>query len=74
MKLENRLYNSRETATLLGISLRTLYSYIKAEQITAINRGGRLFFDNEEIEAFMKRGVTRGYYIGLYGRKDKKEG
>ena len=73
MKIENRLYPSAEAAKLLGVSIRTLYNYIKGEQIQAIHRGGKIYIDGDELQAFMGRDLKKGYYIGLYGKKDKKE-
>ncbi len=74
MTVEDRLYKSSEAAKLLGVALRTLYNYIKAGQIKATHRGGRVFIDGEEIKRFMRDGVERGYYIGLWGKKKDNEG
>ena len=72
MKLENRLYKSAEAAKILGVTTRTIQNYIAGNQIKAINRAGKYYFEGEELERFIKEGTDRGYYQKIYPRK--KEG
>lgn len=72
MTIENRLYKASEAANLLGVSTKSIYNYIEAEQIKGFNRGGRWYIDGDEIKAFMERGLKKGYWKELDAKR--KEG
>jgi len=72
MKVENRLYKTSEAAKMLGVTQRTMYNYIKGNQIKVIRRGVVIYIDGEELLAFMGRKLDKGYYKGLYGNHSEE--
>ena len=49
------LYTSREAADRIGISIGVLYGWRKRGRVHAMNRDGRLYFDQAEIDAAAER-------------------
>ncbi len=69
----DRLYSASECAKILGVTLRTVYNYIKAEELQAIHRASRVYVEGEELQAFLSKDLPKGYYKGLYGTQAKKK-
>lgn len=49
-----RLFNSRETATITGISERTLWG-IPKEELPRVRIGRKILFDIADVETFIAR-------------------
>ena len=54
-ELEDKLYSSSEVAKLLGVSLRSIYRYIKAGKLVpeTTTLSGRHRFSKDQIEKFL---------------------
>lgn len=46
---------SKEAAEILGISHKTIHSYVRYRKIPYYKIGGKLLFDSEEIEALISK-------------------
>jgi excisionase family DNA binding protein len=65
MNLQKEYLSAEEAAAYLGISLRTLYSYVSREMITVYKPTRKLYFSRKEICGYIKSGKQ--------GRKGKKQ-
>ena len=72
MKIENKMYNTRQAAELLGVSKRTIDNYIYASQIKTVRRGRYHYIDCDELQAFIERGLTADYRQKLQAYLDEK--
>lgn len=63
-----RVYTTEEVEKLLKVTRRTLYNYIKAEQIKAIKVGRNWRITEDSLKDFLKKGTEINYLDKL----DKK--
>ena len=49
------LYNINELSKLLNISTSTLYRWVHRKEIPFVKLGGRLLFEGEKIQEFIKQ-------------------
>ena len=56
-----KLYKTEEVQEILQVTRRTLYRYIKAEQIKPIKLGREYRFTEEEVKNFIARGTDEHY-------------
>ena len=56
-----KLYKTEEVQEILQVTRRTLYRYIKAEQIKPIKLGREYRFAEEEVKNFIARGTDEHY-------------
>ena len=49
------LYNINELSKLLNISTSTLYRWVHKKEIPFVKLGGRLLFEGEKIQEFIKQ-------------------
>lgn len=53
------LYNIEETSKFLRISVSTLYRWVHKKEIPFVKLGGRLLFNEDEIELFVKNNTKK---------------
>lgn len=49
------LYNINDLSKLLNISTSTLYRWVHKKEIPFVKLGGKLLFDEDEIQEFVKQ-------------------
>ncbi|NCB97385.1 MAG: DNA-binding protein [Bacteroidia bacterium] len=60
-----KIYNVDEVVSILRVTKRTLYNYIKAGQIKAFKVGKEWRVTEEALVAFTERGTDEGYFQKL---------
>lgn len=55
--LAKRYLNIKEVSRYLGFSVHTLYSWVSQRRISYYKIGGRLRFDQQELDRFMGEGA-----------------
>lgn len=70
MEQERALYNAREAATLLSVSLQTLYTMVRMGALGHIRRdtpkgAARIYVPKQEIDDYVKQHVVYGYKVDL---------
>lgn len=58
---EIKLYTVNEVLEILKVQRRTLYNYIKQNQIKGIKFGREWRFTAEEVERFLSTGTEKNY-------------
>lgn len=53
------LYNIEETSKFLRISVSTLYRWVHKKEIPFVKLGGKLLFDEDEIEFFVRNNTKK---------------
>lgn len=48
-----------EVSTIFNVGIRTVYSWIKGNQIKAVRVGKRYYISNEELEYIKKNGLRK---------------
>lgn len=57
-----KVYNLEEVMEILKVSRRTIYNYIKADQLKAIKVGREWRVTEKALAAFLETGTEDGYY------------
>ena len=57
-----QVYTLEEVMEILKVSRRTIYSYIKADQLKAIKVGREWRVTEKALAAFLETGTEDGYY------------
>lgn len=57
-----KVYTLEEVMEILQVSRRTIYNYIKADQIKAIKVGREWRVTQKALDAFLETGTEEGYY------------
>ena len=57
-----KVYTLEEVMEILQVSRRTIYNYIKADQIKAIKVGREWRVTEKALAAFLETGTEDGYY------------
>ena len=65
-----KLYKTEEVQEILQVTRRTLYRYIKAEQIKPIKLGREYRFTEEEVKSFIERGTDEHYLQKLQKKEE----
>ncbi len=63
-----KLYTTEEVQNILRVTKRTLYNYIKADQIKAVKIGKRWRISEEALREFTERGTTPDYLEKLQNK------
>lgn len=70
-----KTYTLNEVEQITGITKRTLYNYLKADQFKAVKLGNQWRVTETELQRFLTDGVERGYSLKLdYVRPDRRKG
>lgn len=62
MAAEIKVYTLEEVMGILRVSRRTIYNYIKADQIKAIKVGREWRVTEKALATFLETGTEEGYY------------
>ena len=62
MAEEIKVYTLEEVMDVLKVSKRTIYNYIKADQLKAIKVGREWRVTEKALAAFLETGTEEGYY------------
>ena len=54
------MFTTTEAAQILGVTLRTMYNWIKAGKIEAVNVNGRWRITKDALQSFIDRGGKKG--------------
>lgn len=54
------MFTTTEAAQILGVTLRTMYNWIKAGKIEAVNVGGHWRITKKALQSFIDRGGKKG--------------
>jgi excisionase family DNA binding protein len=57
-----KVYTLEEVMEILKVSRRTIYNYIKADQLKAIKVGREWRVTEKALAAFLETGTEEGYY------------
>ena len=57
-----KVYTLEEVMEILQVSRRTIYNYIKADQLKAIKVGREWRVTEKALAAFLETGTEEGYY------------
>lgn len=57
-----KVYTLEEVMDILKVSRRTIYNYIKADQLKAIKVGREWRVTEKALAAFLETGTEEGYY------------
>lgn len=57
-----KVYTLEEVIDILKVSRRTIYNYIKADQLKAIKVGREWRVTEKALAAFLETGTEEGYY------------
>lgn len=60
-----KVYTTSEVLEILKVTQRTLYRYIKAEQIKVIKLGREYRITEEALKEFLERGTDQNYLAKL---------
>lgn len=69
---ELKVYTANEVCDILKVTKRTLYNYIKAEQIQATRMGREWRFTEQAVKDFMERGTSPDYLEKLEEASSRK--
>lgn len=67
-----KLYSINEVIELLQVTQRTVYNYIKANQLKAVKIGSQWRIKESELNRFLNQG-TDEEYLKTYKEKELKE-
>lgn len=56
--MSNRLYNTKEVAKILNISIHTLYARTSSKSIPHIKIGNKCLFKQEHIDSFINQNTV----------------
>lgn len=72
--MEEKYYSVKEVCEILHRDRRTIYAYIRSNQLKAYKPGKKNFLIAEsDLNDFIKAGVKPGYFQELYPRPHKKD-
>lgn len=66
-----KLYTTKEVQNILQVTQRTLYRYIKADQIKVIRMGREYRISEEALTNFISTGTTKNYLELLQSAETK---
>ena len=65
-----KVYTLEEVVEILRVSRRTIYNYIKTEQLKAIKVGREWRVTEKALAAFLETGTEEGYYQKVIASKE----
>jgi len=65
-----KVYTLEEVVEILRVSRRTIYNYIKTEQLKAIKVGREWRVTQKALDAFLETGTEEGYYQKVIASKE----
>ena len=65
-----KVYTLEEVMDVLKVSKRTIYNYIKADQLKAIKVGREWRVTQKALDAFLETGTEEGYYQKVIASKE----
>jgi excisionase family DNA binding protein len=65
-----KVYTLEEVIEILKVSRRTIYNYIKTEQLKAIKVGREWRVTEKALNAFLETGTEEGYYQKVTAAKE----
>lgn len=69
---ETKVYTLEELTAILKVTRRSIYNYIKADQLKAIKIGREWRVTQKALDAFLEHGTEEGYYETLTSQAKKK--
>lgn len=70
---EVQVYTLEELTSILKVTRRTIYNYIKADQLKAIKIGREWRVTQKALDAFLEHGTEEGYYETLASPSQAKK-
>ena len=68
-----KLLTTQEVADYLGLTQRTIYTYIQSGSLRAVKVGREWRIKESELEAFINRGNDDGMVLGFNNKEDQND-
>ena len=69
---ETKVYTLEELTSILKVTRRSIYNYIKADQLKAVKLGREWRVTQKALDTFLEHGTEEGYYETLYAKKGSR--